>query len=56
MNEAEAWDKPLTEGVALAKNYAGKLDLRWALATNGQGIYRVDISLYETAEQSSWGR
>jgi hypothetical protein len=26
--EAKAWDKPLTEGVAQAKNYAEKLAIR----------------------------
>jgi type I restriction enzyme R subunit len=36
--EAKAWDKPLTEGVAQAKNYAGKLQIRYTCATNGQGI------------------
>lgn len=41
--EAKAWDKPLTEGVAQAKNYAGKLAVRYACATNGQGIYRIDM-------------
>lgn len=41
--EAKAWDKPLTEGVAQAKNYAGKLQVRYACATNGQGIYRIDM-------------
>jgi type I restriction enzyme R subunit len=41
--EAKAWDKPLTEGVAQAKNYAGKLQIRYTCATNGQGIYRIDM-------------
>ena len=41
--EAKAWDKPLTEGVGQAKNYAGKIGARLAFATNGQGIYRVDM-------------
>lgn len=40
--EAKAWDKPLTEGLAQAKNYAEKLAVRAAYATNGQGIYGVD--------------
>jgi len=42
--EAKAWDEPLTEGVAQAKNYAGKLDLRYAYSTNGQGIYGIDMT------------
>ncbi len=41
--EAKAWDKPLTEGVGQAKNYAGKLELRYAYASNGQGIYGIDM-------------
>jgi type I restriction enzyme R subunit len=42
--EAKAWDEELTEGVAQAKNYAGKLAIRFTYATNGQGIYRIDMS------------
>jgi type I restriction enzyme R subunit len=42
--EAKAWDKPLTEGLAQAKGYAAMLGLRFAYATNGQGIYRVDMA------------
>jgi type I restriction enzyme, R subunit len=41
--EAKAWDKPLTEGVAQAKNYARKLSVRFTYATNGQGIYGIDM-------------
>jgi type I restriction enzyme R subunit len=41
--EAKAWNEPLTLGVAQAKDYAGKLELRFGYATNGQGIYRVDM-------------
>jgi type I restriction enzyme R subunit len=41
--EAKAWDKPLTKGVGQAKDYAGKLSIRFAYATNGQGIYAIDM-------------
>ena len=41
--EAKAWDKALTEGVAQAKDYAGKLALRFTYASNGQGIYGIDM-------------
>ncbi len=41
--EAKAWDVALTEGVAQAKNYAGKLAIRFTYATNGQGIYAIDM-------------
>src|ERR1019366_7341110 len=43
VNEAKAWEEELTEGVAQAKNYAGKLAVRYTYATNGQGIYAIDI-------------
>jgi type I restriction enzyme R subunit len=43
VNEAKAWDEALTEGVAQAKNYAGKLAVRYTYATNGQGIYQIDM-------------
>src|SRR5437660_12044002 len=41
--EAKVWDEELTEGVAQAKNYAGKLDIRFTYAINGQGIYGIDM-------------
>jgi type I restriction enzyme R subunit len=40
--EAKAWDKPLTEGVGQAKGYAAKMEVRFAYATNGQGLYGID--------------
>lgn len=42
--EAKAWDKPLTEGVGQAKRYAAKLAVRHTFATNGQGIYGIDMA------------
>src|SRR6202158_4702528 len=41
--EAKPWDAPLTEGVGQAKNYAGKLAVRFPYASNGQGIYGIDM-------------
>ncbi len=41
--EAKAWDKPYTEGVAQAKDYATRLGLRFAYASNGQRIYGMDM-------------
>ena len=41
--EAKAWDEPLTLGVAQSKNYAGKLAIRFTYATNGQGVYGIDM-------------
>ena len=42
--EAKAWDKPYTEGLAQAKQYAAKLAVRFTYATNGQKIYGVDMA------------
>lgn len=42
--EAKPETAELTEGVAQAKNYAGKLAVRHAYATNGRGIYRIDMA------------
>jgi len=41
--EAKARDKPLTEGVGQAKDYAGKLAVRFSYANNGQGVYGIDM-------------
>ena len=41
--EAKAWHEALTEGVPQAKNYAGKLQIRYTYASNGQGIYAIDM-------------
>ena len=41
--EAKAWDESLTEGVAQAKNYSGKLEIRYAYSTNGREIYGIDM-------------
>jgi len=42
--EAKAWDQQVSEGVAQAKNYAGKLAIRYTYSTNGQGIYGIDMA------------
>jgi type I restriction enzyme R subunit len=41
--EAKAWDEEFTQGVAQAKNYAGKLAVRFTYSTNGRGIYGIDM-------------
>ena len=41
--EAKAWGKLLTEGVGQTKNYAGKLSVRFAYTSNGQGFYQIDM-------------
>ena len=48
--EAKAWDKPLTEGVGQAKDYAGKMAVRFAYATNGRGIYGIDMETGKEGE------
>ena len=41
--EAKKRSLPVTEGLAQAKRYAERLQARFAYATNGDGIYRVDL-------------
>ena len=48
--EAKAWEKALTEGVGQAKDYAGKLAVRFTYASNGQGIYAVDMQTGQESE------
>jgi len=48
--EAKAWDEQLTEGVAQAKHYAEKLAVRFTYATNGQGLYGIDMETGKEGE------
>lgn len=41
--EAKARDRELTEGVGQAKDYATKLAVRFTYATNGRGVYGIDM-------------
>ncbi len=41
--EAKAWGEEVSAGVAQAKNYAGMLAVRFTYATNGRGIYGIDM-------------
>ncbi|MBV5311320.1 EcoAI/FtnUII family type I restriction enzme subunit R, partial [Chromatium okenii] len=41
--EAKAWHEAFTKGVGQVKDYADKLEVRFAYATNGQGIYQIDM-------------
>lgn len=52
--EAKAWDEELTEGVGQAKNYAGKLAVRYTYSTNGQGIYAIDMQTGKEGEVSDY--
>lgn len=48
--EAKRRDLPYTEGVAQAKDYAQRLQIRYAYATNGVQIYRIDMKLGKESE------
>src|SRR3989339_985604 len=50
VSEAKAGGKPLTEGVGQAKDYAAKMAVRFAYATNGQGIYGIDMQTGKESE------
>ena len=52
--EAKAWEEAITEGVAQAKNYAGKLEVRFAYSTNGQGIYGIDMQTGKEGEAARY--
>jgi len=52
--EAKAWDEELTEGVAQAKNYAGKMAIRYTYSTNGQGIYGIDMETGKEGETPAY--
>jgi type I restriction enzyme, R subunit len=52
--EAKAWNEELTEGVAQAKNYAGKMAIRYTYASNGQGIYGIDMQTGKEGETPSY--
>jgi len=41
--EAKAFDEELTEGVGQAKSYAAKMAIRFTYASNGRGIYGIDM-------------
>ncbi len=52
--EAKAWDEEPTEGVAQAKDYAGKMAVRFAYSTNGQGIYAIDMQTGQEGEVAQY--
>jgi type I restriction enzyme R subunit len=52
--EAKALDEELTEGVGQAKNYAGKLAVRYTYASNGQGIYGIDMQTGQEGELAAY--
>ncbi len=52
--EAKAAGKSYTEGVAQAKDYAACLQTRFAFATNGTEIYRIDMQTGEEGLVERW--
>jgi type I restriction enzyme R subunit len=52
--EAKASDEELTEGVAQAKNYAGKLGVRYTYASNGRSLYAIDMEEGREGEVSQY--
>ncbi|MDX1958384.1 MAG: DEAD/DEAH box helicase family protein [Leptospiraceae bacterium] len=52
--EAKAKDKHYTEGVAQAKDYAEKLQVRFTYSTNGSKIYRIDMQQGQEGDVTSY--
>lgn len=52
--EAKAARVALTAGVGQAKNYAGKLSVRFTYATNGNGIYGIDMETGKEGEVAAY--
>ena len=48
--EAKPDTAPLSEGVAQAKDYATKLQLRFTYASNGRSVYAIDMATGEEGE------
>jgi type I restriction enzyme R subunit len=52
--EAKALDKYYTEGVGQAKEYAGKLQVRFTYSTNGLKIYKIDMTEGQEGDVTSY--
>lgn len=52
--EAKARDKYYTEGVGQAKDYAGKLQVRFTYSTNGLQIYCIDMHQGQEGDVTSY--
>lgn len=52
--EAKARDKYYTEGVGQAKDYAGKLQVRFTYSTNGLQIYHIDMHQGQEGDVTSY--
>lgn len=52
--EAKSRDKYYTEGVGQAKDYAGKLQVRFTYSTNGLKIYKIDMTEGQEGDVNSY--
>ncbi len=52
--EAKARDKYYTDGLAQAKDYAARLNIRFTYSTNGKRIYEVDLETGKEREVDSY--
>jgi type I restriction enzyme R subunit len=52
--EAKARDKYYTAGVGQAKDYAGKLQVRFTYSTNGLKIYKIDMTEGQEGDVTSY--
>ncbi|MGR4001011.1 MAG: DEAD/DEAH box helicase family protein [Alphaproteobacteria bacterium] len=52
--EAKPRDDEVTEGLAQAKEYAQRLNVRYTYSSNGRGIYQVDRETGEEGEINVW--
>jgi len=52
--EAKADTEPLTQGVGQAKDYAGKLAVRFTYASNGTGIYGIDMATGQEGDVTAY--
>ena len=52
--EAKSWNEELTEGVGQAKAYASKLAIRHTYATNGRGLYAIDMETGKEGESATY--
>ncbi|MBK9480873.1 MAG: DEAD/DEAH box helicase family protein [Bacteroidetes bacterium] len=52
--EAKARDKYYSEGVGQAKDYAGKLQVRFTYSTNGLKIYKIDMTEGQEGDVTSY--
>jgi type I restriction enzyme R subunit len=52
--EAKAWDEDVSDGVAQAKNYAGKLAIRHTYSANGRHIYAIDMETGKEGDTTSF--